>query len=487
MPNFAKQIFDLNSSRPNKIALIDDKMSLTYKQLEKRAYNFSAYLKSKNLKPQSRIVFCFDDCVEWPVAFLGSLLAGLNPVCFHFNDSIENLKKLVETVNAESVIVNSIPDVDCNVQWILKADVLNANNSNSTEVYNYHGDEPCYWTKTSGTTGHGKIIVHRHDIFSNYYESTKTTYSIDSTSVIFATPKLSFGYGLHACVSMSLPAGATVVLMSGIPSPSKIVQLINQQKITDFYTVPTIVNSLLKHSKSAKMPSLKNVLAGGEPLPVSISREFNKTFGILVKNCIGMNEVGQIYCIQTDEDYEHGTLGKLIPGVECKLVNELGEIVADGDIGELYIKSNCSALMYWKDWEYTRKTFIGEWIKTGDKLKKTKLGNYVYVSRVGDQIKINGMFVTATEVESEIFKYTAVEDCAVVFVETDLFPKIHAFIKLVKNIELLDTLDLKKFLADKLPYFKVPSEFHVVDVIPKTLTNKTKRQDLRNFLIDNND
>lgn len=482
MPNFAQQIFDLNHDRSNKTALIDAAQSLTYGQLMLHAYGFASYLVDMGLKPQSRIIFYLDDCVEWPVAFLASLLAGLNPVCVNHNNTKERLDYLIDLTDAAAVVSNDVLDIDSSVANLTKSQILTCVGHEPITAYEFHDDEPCFWLMTSGTTGHPKAIVHRHQNLSDYYQQTKSVYFTNSTSSVFATAKLSFGYGLNMSITVSLPVGATVYLMSGTPSPTRIFEVVNQHRITHFYTVPTIINSILKHNKNQKMPSLTHVLSAGETLPPVLSKEFYNTFGVLARNTIGMSEVNAMYCIQDFDHYEHGTVGMPMPGVECRLVNEQGETVPDGEVGELYIKTYSKATQYWKDWKYTNYTFVGDWIRTGDKMKKTDAGNYVYVSRNDDLAKINGQFVSSIEIEEVLRQSAQVYDCAVVFVPTDKFPEIHAFVML-NNVDSLDTKELQQVMATELPYYKIPSRFHVVESIPKTLTNKTKRTEMRNRLL----
>lgn len=482
MPNFSKFIFESNQNRASNIALVDGTCSLTYGQLETHVMRFAAHLQSLGLQPQSRIIFYLDDCVEWPVAFLAAILAGLNPVCINHNNTTTRLEYLIDLVDASAVILDTVPDSSALVHWIVKSDILTAESDLTVKVYDFHDDEPCHWLMTSGTTGHPKAIVHRHKNLSGYYESTKDVYGVTEHSKIFATAKLSFGYGLNMSMTTALPVGATSFLMSGVPSPTRITEAVNQHGITHFYTVPTIINSILKHTKDQPMPSLQQVFSAGETLQPVLSKEFHSAFGVQARNTIGMSEVNAMYCIQDIDNYEHGTVGVPMPGIECKLLNKSGAEVAPGEVGELYIKSPCQALMYWKDWKYTNHTFQGDWIRTGDQMRLTVQGNYLYVSRLDDLVKINGQFVSSIEIEQVLMEMPAVYDCAVVFVTTEQFPKIHAFVMQTQQHQVTKQ-QIQSHVAEKLPYFKVPHEIHYVDSIPKTLTNKTKRTEMRDQLL----
>ena len=125
----------------------------------------------------------------------------------------------------------------------------------------------------------------------------------------------------------------------------------------------------------------------------------------------------------------------------------------------------------------TKTTFVGEWVKTNDKVRVKPNGNFEYISRTDDLIKINGQFVSPIEIESVLMALPLVDDCAVVAVKNERgMTKIHAF--LVVNATIT-TDDLKTYLRQILPYYKIPTQFMFIDSLPKTVTNKKIRSLLR--------
>lgn len=477
--NFAQHLFQVNAVRPTALALVDEQQHLTFSQLESRVKAFASELKKSNFDPQSRVVLYFDDCVEWPVAFLAAIAAGLNPVCVNHNNSKERLDYLLDLVDAKVIITDQPVQVSNNVKVYNRADVLQQSSEEQFEFYQFHPDEPCFWLLTSGTTGHPKAIVHRHSNLLNYETTSNSTWQIDQNSRVFSTAKLSFTYGLNVALTMGLPFGATVYLMSGVPGPKRIFDYFQRHNITNFYTVPTVINSILKHNKDQAWPtSVKEIVSAGESLPPVISKKFRAMFGIAIRNSLGMSETTAMYLAQSFDNYEDGSMGMPLPEVECRLLDEHGNLVEDGTIGEMHVKSPCTATLYWKDWKYTKQTFVGDWVRTGDLMIKLSSG-YQYVSRADDQIKINGQFVSSVEVEASVLEYPNITECVVVFKTLqDAMPEIHAFI--VSDDQHVDKKDIVNFLGEFLPAYKIPRHYHFVESIPKTLTNKKTRYLLRN-------
>jgi acyl-coenzyme A synthetase/AMP-(fatty) acid ligase len=171
------------------------------------------------------------------------------------------------------------------------------------------------------------------------------------------------------------------------------------------------------------------------------------------------------------ENYEIGTIGQPLPGYSVKLLDENQNPVPDGTVGELWIQGDSMASCYWKQTHWSHYSFVGPWFRTGDMVVKLPSGNYQYVSRRDDYIKIDGQWVAANEIESALLSIPGIDDAAVIFeVSNKELPKIHAFV--VTGNAPLDQQFITLCLANTLPRFKIPKHYHFIDSIPKTLTNK---------------
>ncbi|HKK30199.1 MAG TPA: AMP-binding protein, partial [Alphaproteobacteria bacterium] len=178
----------------------------------------------------------------------------------------------------------------------------------------------------------------------------------------------------------------------------------------------------------------------------------------------------------------YGTSGQPIPGYDLRLVDDDDAELGDGEIGELLVRGPTAAEGYWNQREKTRRTFAGEWTRTGDKYMRSPDGYYTYQGRTDDMFKVSGIWVSPFEVESALISHPAVLEAAVVpkeDMEGLLKPK--AFVVL-KDAEGSDDLfeALKRHVQTSVGVWKYPRWIEAVDDLPKTATGKIQRFRLRN-------
>jgi len=164
-----------------------------------------------------------------------------------------------------------------------------------------------------------------------------------------------------------------------------------------------------------------------------------------------------------------------------QLRGEDGGPVADGEVGDLYIRGPSAALMYWTNRDKSRATFQGEWTKSGDKYVRRADGCYVYAGRGDDMLKVSGLYVSPFEVEAALVQHPAVLEAAVIGkFDADGLTKTKAFVVLKPGAAqegLEDTL--KAFVKDKLAPYKYPRAIEFIAELPKTATGKIQRFRLR--------
>jgi benzoate-CoA ligase len=306
---------------------------------------------------------------------------------------------------------------------------------------------------------------------------------IVESDVVFSAAKLFFAYGLGNALTFPLSVGATAVLMAERPTADAIFARLVRHRPTVFYGVPTLYASMLV---SPNLPARAEVAmrvctSAGEALPREIGERFTAHFGAEILDGIGSTEMLHIFLSNRAGAVEYGTTGRPVPGYEVELRDEAGRPVPDGEVGDLYIKGPSAALMYWSNREKTRATFLGEWIRSGDKYSRLPNGCYLYAGRSDDMLKVSGQYVSPVEVEMVLVQHDAVLEAAVVGVDHGGLVKTRAFVVLKRDFAPSEILadELKVFVKERLAPHKYPRDIVFVDDLPKTATGKIQRFKLR--------
>ncbi|MGI4903885.1 MAG: AMP-binding enzyme, partial [Janthinobacterium lividum] len=200
---------------------------------------------------------------------------------------------------------------------------------------------------------------------------------------------------------------------------------------------------------------------------------------------IGSTEMLHVFLSNRPGQVHYGTTGTAVPGYEVELRDENGRPVPDGEIGDLFIKGPSAALMYWSNRDKSRATFLGEWLKSGDKYMKLDNGCYVYAGRSDDMLKVSGQYVSPVEVEMVLMSHPSVLEAAVAGrTDSTGLTKTCAFIVLNRGVKADPALvdELKTFVKHRLAPHKYPREVLFVDDLPKTATGKVQRFKLRDQL-----
>jgi benzoate-CoA ligase len=230
--------------------------------------------------------------------------------------------------------------------------------------------------------------------------------------------------------------------------------------------------------------ALRVCVSAGEALPRDIGERWTTRYRSEILDGIGSTEMLHIFLSNRPGSVRYGTTGRAVPGYEVRLLGEDGHDVADGELGDLYVKGPSSAVMYWGDRDRSCATFQGEWTKTGDKFRRDEHGNYVYGGRIDDMLKVAGMYVSPFEVESALIGHPDVLEAAVVGAPDDAgLIKPRAFVVLrtpcaSSDVEALRDA-LRAHVKERLAHYKCPQWLEFVNELPKTATGKVQRFRLR--------
>ena len=483
---------NLKAGRAGKTAYIDDAGQCTFGELADRVNRFGKHLLSLGLRMEDRILIAMHDSIDWPVAFLGAIKAGIVPVAVNTLLTPKDYEYMLSDSRAKALLVSQAlqPQFEPfigNLPFLKHVLVppfrnLLEKSDPSLSPAATTSDDPCFWLYSSGSTGMPKGTVHVHSSMRLSAELyAKGVLGLKESDVVFSAAKFFFAYGLGNSLSFPLAVGATAVLMAERPTPDAVFKRLTEKKPTVFYGVPTLYAALLASPAFPKKEvlNLRTCISAGEALPPQIAKSFNEKTGIEILDGIGSTELLHIFLSNRPGDLRHGTTGKAVPGYELRLVDEQGNDVKQGELGELLIKGPTAANLYWNNRAKSRSTFVGEWTRSGDKYTLDADGYYAYGGRTDDMLKVSGIWVSPAEVEAALVSHEAVLEAAVVGKEDEqklVKPKAYVVLKPGKQAT---TEELQAWVKSKLAPYKYPRWIEFANELPKTATGKIQRFKLR--------
>lgn len=514
--NFAQYLLDLNAGRADKPAYIDDHGVLSYGGLGEQVRRLSAALQALGLRREERVLLLMHDTSHWPVSFLGAMHAGVVPVAVNTLLTAADYAYMLANSRAQAALVSgallpvlqaALDQGDHELRHIvvshpteaLPAELHGARVHDLASLAARHEpaarpaptgpDEPGFWLYSSGSTGKPKGTVHTHG--NPYWTAElygKPVLGLTEQDVCFSAAKLYFAYGLGNALTFPLSVGASVVLMAERPTPAATfarwtgaTPALAGTRPTVFFGAPTGFAGMLA---SPQLPpreavSLRMCSSAGEALPAEIGQRFKAHYGSEIIDGIGSTEMLHIFLSNRPGDVRYGTTGRPVEGYEIELRGDDGRPVADGEVGDLYIRGPSAALMYWGNRDKSRETFQGGWTKSGDKYSRDADGYYTYAGRSDDMLKVSGIYVSPFEVEATLMQHPAVLESAVIGKEdAEGLTKTKAFVVL-KPGQQVDEAELKAFVKDRLAPYKYPRFIEFVEELPKTATGKIQRFRLR--------
>ena len=353
-------------------------------------------------------------------------------------------------------------------------------------------DDTALIVSTSGTTGHpkGVCLTQRGLAFNGLTMALVQRFRPDDVC-LSTTPLYHAAAGTRVC-SMLADGQTHVVLRSF--SPESFFAAVAEHRVTVSIMVPAQIRRLLNHPgfEKADLSSLRLIVYGAAPTAGPLIRQAHERFGCGLYQAYGITEGVSNVTGLLPEDHDLAmtgrpelleSCGRVVPGVWIELHDDSGNLVAPGEVGEIWVKSEKVMAGYWRDPDQTTETLVDGWLKTGD-LGRFDDDGYLYiVGRSKDMLISGGVNIYPREIEAVLYDHSAVAEVAVVGrPDPEWGERPVAFVELRPDESLEGLLD---WCGQRLAKIKVPDEFIAVDSFPRTATGKIRKVELREHLAAN--
>jgi benzoate-CoA ligase family protein len=488
----------------DRVAFVSGDEQLTYAELLDAVQAAAAGLRRLGVRPEERVMLVLRDRPELAIGILAAMRIGA--VAMPVNPLLppRDLLTICRDARARCAVVDAAaqpllaalaadaPDLAAVVRvrvpsegdnesaGPLWSELVGAGGNGSVDSTT--AESPCFWLCTSGTTGRPKLAMHRHaDVRTTCDGYASEVLDVQPDDRHLSVAPMFHAYGFGNSLTFPLAAGAQAVLEpTRPPTPALIASLIERHTPTLFFAVPTFYAALLASDvPDTSFASVRQAVSAGEALPAELFVRFRERFGVEILDGIGSTEMTHIFISNRRGDAVPGASGTPVRGHIVRLLDDEGVAVGVDVPGQLWVSGNAAATGYWCTSEETRRTFVGDWVATGDLYAADAGGIYRHLGRRDDMLKVGGEWVSPTEVESVLLGHEAVAEVAVIgTLDADGLTRVVAFVVARPGAELsVEELDAR--CRAELAGYKRPKRFFPADTLPKTATGKVIRSELR--------
>jgi acetyl-CoA synthetase len=478
-----------------KLAMVHERFDgqvreLTWGELQDLSNQAANLLEGHGVERGDRVAVVLPATPETAAVFFGtwklgalllsmSVLYGDEGIAHRLNDS-EPRVLVTDAANAPRFEASSVPVL------VLTPELL-AEQSTEHATVDTAADDPAQLYYTSGTTGLAKGIVHAHR-YLLAHEEFVYCHEVEDGERFHGMGEWAWAAGIAPLLGpWRLGAAQYVYQRQGGFDPHKQLDFLARHQVTNVFTTPTAMRAMMAVDGAAQLYpcTFRRVCSAGEPLNPEAIRWFREQYGVTVLDYYGLTESYPLVANYPWMEVREGSMGRPMPGWDVRILDEDENEVGTGERGEICLRARSNPhypLGYWRNDEAARETFGGDWFHTKDAAMADEDGYIWYAGRADDVIISAGYRIGPFEVESVCIEHPAVREAAAVASPDERRGSIvKAFVVLAAGYEPSDELarEISEFVRTRLSQYAYPRKVEFVDDLPKTLTGKIRRIELR--------
>ena len=494
--NIAEDVCDKHP--PEKLAMLwedfrGNERQVTWGELQDASNRFASVLRQHGVEVGDRVAMLLTPRPETAAAFLGTFKAGailLSLSVLYGDDGIRHrvtdAQARVLVTNAESV--ERVRGLKLPVERVLLLDDdLIATGDPGFERVDTAADDPAQLYYTSGTTGLAKGILHAHRYLLGHNEF-ELCHDVRDGERFHGMGEWAWAAGIAPLLGPWRYGALQVVYeREGGFDPHKQLAFLSKHRVTNVFGTPTAIRSMMAiDDAGTRYPqAFRVVCAAGEPLNPEAIRWFRSQYGVTVLDYYGLSESYPLCGNFPFMDVREGSMGRPMPGWDVAILDDDEQPLPAGERGEICLRARSNPhypLGYWKNEEAARETFGGEWFHTKDAARMDEDGYVWYEGRADDVIIAAGYRIGPFEVESACLEHPAVAEAAAVASPDERRGNVvKAFVVLAAGYEPSDETAnaIQHHVRTRLSAYHYPRRVEFVSSLPKTLTGKIRRIELR--------
>jgi acyl-CoA synthetase (AMP-forming)/AMP-acid ligase II len=508
---------ELARTHPDRLALIDGRRRLTYRAYYERSRRLAAHFIALGLTDKDVIAVQLPNWSEVAIVVNAAMMAGI-PFCqfhsdfrsrevqficsfteatllvlprsfrrFDYLEMLEGLRNSLPALKHVYVVGDDVPAGCFDLRRYLDEPEAPLEVSEATlALRRPKGDDLCRTAFTSGTTGDPKAVLHLHDTtnYACYLLNREQAIGEDSVFLVFLPVGLNWGLmNVVQCIF----AGCRMVLQERFDARTAL-QLIQDERVTHFCCAPAHLVALLavEGLESLDLSSLEVIMTGGASCPIEVIRAVRQRLSGHLLEMYGMLEAGTQSQTRLSEDPEAvcGTVGLSQPGMDNKIVDDEGNEVPRGTVGEIWSRGPSVTIGYYRNPAANARSFSADgWFHTGDQAVMDEAGYLRIVGRKKEMLIRGGANIYPREIEEVLYQHPKVQDAAVVGLpDPRLGERVCACI-VPKQGESITFEEMVAFLRDKVATYKLPEFLEILTDLPRTPTGKVQKGPLRDLVL----
>ncbi|WP_083442304.1 acyl-CoA synthetase [Nitriliruptor alkaliphilus] len=482
----------------------------TFAQLRDRTCQAANVLADLGVTKGDRILVMLPRVIAWYDVVLAAIRLGAIPMPATTQLTAKDLAYRID--RAEASVVVTDPDGMARIDairadrpslrlalvadgaaddWVDLSAAMADASITEPDVVETAADDPMLIYFTSGTTGNPKMVLHTHASYGLGHQITARYWQdLGPGDIFWGVSDTGWAKAAWSKLFGQWGVGATVMAWNaqGKPDFEQMLRMIVDHGVTVFCAPPTIYrNFVLRDLSGYDFSSLRHCLAAGEALNPETFEAWRRATGTAIHDGYGQTETVNLLANYPCMPIKPGSLGKPTPGLDVVIVDEQGEPLPPGSEGQIAVRVQPQRppwlfTEYWRDEEATARSHLGDYYLTGDRAHVDEDGYFWFRSRNDDVIISSGYRIGPFEVESVLMEHEAVAETAVIGVPDEMRGEaVKAFVVLAPGHEPSSELaaELQQFVKEQTAPYKYPREVTFMEELPKTISGKIRRVELR--------